>query len=104
MCLATSKTIPFDAAITPRFEQMQKIFFPIVKRGKLQEFKKNWARWLVLTNRLEDEKCPGLLKEEFSTRDGEIVALSPKNYQVYCRTKGKLYFVYSILICVFRRH
>ena len=90
MCLATSKTILFDSAITPRFEQMQKIFFPIVKRGRLQDFKKLWGHWLVLSNRLEDEKCPGLLKEEFSTRDGEIVALSPKNYQVYCREKGNL--------------
>ena len=73
---------------------MEKMFFPIVKEGLLDEFKKAWGEWFVLTDLLEDEKRPGLLKEEFCTQNGEIVCLCPKNYQVYCHTKGLfLYFI-----------
>ena len=74
---------------------MEKMFFPIVKKGKLEDFKKVWSEWFVLTDLLEDEKRPGLLKEEFLTQDGEIVALCPKNYQVYCRKKG-MFFVFIL--------
>lgn len=67
---------------------MKKLFFPICKPEKLEEFKIAWKEWFVLSDLLEDEKCPGLLKEEFCTQDGEIVALCPKLYQVHCRQKG----------------
>ena len=77
---------------------MEKIFFPVVQDGKLEDFKKAWGEWFVLTDKLEDEKCPGLLKEEFCTQDGEIVALCPKNYQVHCKAKGKYHFVLSFSI------
>ena len=70
------------------------MFFPIVKEGKLEDFKKVWSEWFVLTDLLEDEKRPGLLKEEFLSQDGSIVALCPKNYQVYCRKKGMLFSFY----------
>ena len=68
------------------------MFFPIVKEGKLDEFQENWAEWFVLSNELEDEKCPGKLKEEFQTQNGEIVALCAKNYQVCCYDKCELFF------------
>lgn len=87
MCLGLSKSEKFDES-EPRLIKMKKMFFPIVKEGLLDEFQKAWGEWFVLTDLLEDEKKPGLLKEEFCTQNGEIVCLCPKNYQVYCRTKG----------------
>ena len=68
----------------PRRVKMEKIFFPIVKEGKLEQFKEQWSEWFVLSNELVDEKTPGKLKEEFQTQNGEILALCPKNYQVCC--------------------
>ena len=65
------------------------MFLPLVKPGKLAEFQQVWKEWFVLTDLLKDEKCPGLLKEEFCTQDGEIIALAPKLYQVHCRKKGE---------------
>ena len=69
---------------------MESIFFPIVKQGKLDDFKAVWGNFFVLTNTIEDEKKPGLLKTEFTTTTGEIVALCPKNYQMHCRVKNEI--------------
>ena len=63
---------------------MQSTFLPIVKESKLDKFKLEWHKWLVLSNTIEDEKCPGKLKPEFSTTNGEMIALCPKNYFAYC--------------------
>ena len=72
---------------------MEAMFFPIVKEGKLDEFKEKWSQWFVLSDTIEDEKKPGILKEEFCTQNGEIVCLSPKNYEIVCYSKGKIYFL-----------
>ena len=56
----------------------------------MTEFKKIWGQYFVLTNTVQDEKKPGLLKTEFTTSTGRIIALCPKNYQIYCSVKGKL--------------
>lgn len=85
--MALSKSEKFDES-EPRLAKMEKMFFPIVKSGMLEEFKETWGEWFVLTDLLKDEKTPGLLKEEFGTQNGEICALCPKNYQIHCRTKG----------------
>ena len=82
---------------------MEKMFFPIVKPEKLEEFKKVWGEWFVLTDLLEDEKRPGLLKEEFVSQDGEIVCLCPKLYQIYCRKKGKFVFQLSLFFKIIFR-
>ena len=63
---------------------MQKVFWPIVKPEKLDEFKNVWGQWLVLTNEIEDEKFPGKLKTEFSTANGRMISLAPKSYHAYC--------------------
>ena len=63
---------------------MENVSWPIVKPGKLEEFKKVWEKWLVLTNTVEDEKCPGKLKTEFSTANGRMICLAPKSYYAYC--------------------
>ena len=97
MALAVSNSENFEAS-EPRLSKMKKIFFPVVQEGKLEDFKKAWGEWFVLSDKLEDEKCPGLLKEEFCTQDGEIVALCPKNYQVYCKAKGKISLCLRLLI------
>ena len=60
------------------------MFWPIVKPGKLDEFKNVWGQWLVLTNTIEDEKFPGKLKTEFSTSNGRMISLAPKSYYAYC--------------------
>ena len=88
LCLSLTNSLPFEEN-EPRRERMEKMFFPIVKEGKLEEFKQTWSEWFVLSNELVDEKTPGLLKEEFETQNGEIVALCPKNYQVACYDKCK---------------
>ena len=64
---------------------MEKVFLPIVKPHLLTEFKTVWGKWLVLSNRVQDEKTPGKLKVEFSTRNGEMVCLAPKSYYAICR-------------------
>ena len=89
LCLSLTDSLTFDEK-EPRREKMEKMFFPIVKEGKLEDFKKVWGEWFVLSNDLVDEKTPGLLKEEFQTQNGEILALCPKNYQVCCYDKCKL--------------
>jgi len=53
----------------------------------MNEFKKVWGNWLVLTNEIEDEKKPGKLKVEFLTNNGEMISLAPKSYYAYCRDK-----------------
>ena len=68
---------------------MQSIFFPMVKPEMLSKFKTKWSEYFVLTNTIQDEKKPGLLKTEFTTSTGRIIALCPKNYQIYCNVKGK---------------
>ena len=83
LCLSLTNSLPFEDE-EPRRSRMEKMFFPIVKEGKIEEFKETWGQWFVLSNELVDEKTPGLLKEEFETQNGEIVALCPKNYQVAC--------------------
>ena len=89
MCLSLTNSLSFEKD-EPRRSKMEKMFFPIVKNGKLDEFKEKWSEWFVLSNKLEDEKTPGLLKEEFETQNGEIVALCPKNYQICCYDKGEI--------------
>ena len=106
LAIASTKTgrIDLDSKGDPicRRQQMESIFLPIVKPGKIEEFKKVWDKWLVLTNRIEDEKRPGLLKSEFNTSTGQMVCLCPKNYQIYCSTKGmrnqpfKLMFILAL--------
>jgi len=64
---------------------MEAIFLPIVKAEKMVEFKKVWGNWLVLSNEIEEEKTPGKLKTEFSTRNGEMISLAPKSYFAHCR-------------------
>ena len=90
MCLSLTDSVPFEQN-DDRRSKMEKLFFPIVKEGKLDEFKEKWGEWFVLSNKLEDEKTPGKLKEEFLTQNGEIVALCPKLYQVCCYDECKSY-------------
>ena len=67
---------------------MESIFLPIVQKDKLEKFKSEWDKWFVLSNTVQDEKRPGLLKSEYNTSDGQMVCLCPKNYQIYCNIKG----------------
>ena len=50
----------------------------------MRSFKENWEKWFVLTSEIEDKKCPGKLKVEFFTRNGEMYALAPKTYISVC--------------------
>ena len=70
---------------TTRKSQMEQIFLPLVQPNKMEEFKQKWGRWLVLSNEVEDEKCPGRLKVEFMTQNGQMVSLAPKSYFAHCR-------------------
>ena len=63
---------------------MEALFFPLVKEGKMDEFKANWHKFLVLSNEVEDEKYPGKLKEEFQSTEAEMIALCPKSYFAHC--------------------
>ena len=106
ICLGLSKTNPItlnsEGNPSSRLHEMESIFFPIVKPSLLAEFKQTWHKWFVLSNEIEDEKCPGLLKAEFSSSNAEIVALCPKNYQIRCRTKGFMIILliqFSYVIC-----
>lgn len=63
---------------------MEALFFPLVKEGKMDEFKAKWQNFLVLSNEIEDEKFPGKLKEEFQSIKAEMIALCPKSYFAHC--------------------
>jgi hypothetical protein len=84
LTIATTRTgiIETDS----RKEQMEKFFLPIVKDNLKDEFETKWVKWLVLSNTIEEERCPGKLKVEFMTQNGEMISLSPKSYYAYCRT------------------
>ena len=71
-----------------RLSQMSGIFLPLVKTGKMEEFKEEWKNWLCLSNEIEHEKTPGLLKVEFLTTNGEMISLCPKSYRAHCRDKN----------------
>ena len=64
---------------------MSAIFLPIVKKNRLEDFKKEWINWLCLSNTVEDEKRPGTLKVEFLTTNGQMISLCPKSYRAHCR-------------------
>jgi hypothetical protein len=60
---------------------MEDTFFPIIKEGQLEEFKKIWGDWFVLSDDVRAEKTPGFLKVEWETTVGSMVALTCKTYQ-----------------------
>ena len=62
---------------------MGAIFLPIVKKDRKEDFFKKWGDWLCLSNSVEEEKCPGKLKVEFLTQNGEMISLCPKSYRAY---------------------
>ena len=66
---------------------MEDTFFPIIKEGRLEEFKKIWGNWFVLSDTVRAEKPPGLLKVEWETTVGSMIALTCKTYQ--CEGKNK---------------
>ena len=68
---------------------MRNVFWPIVIPEKLDDFKKVWGNWLVLSDTIEDEKTPGKLKTEFSTSNGEMICLGPKSYNILCKDSNK---------------
>ena len=80
--MATTKT---GTATTTTGEILSSVFLPIVKPHLLDQFRRVWGSTLVLTDDVRDKKCPGKLKIEFFTRDGEMFALAPKSYYAYCR-------------------
>ena len=47
-----------------RQAKMDSIFRPIIKVGKEESFFGKWADWLVLTDTIEDQRRPGLLKSK----------------------------------------
>ena len=69
---------------------MESLFYPLVRPEKIESFKKNWESWFVLTEEIDDQKCPGKLKVEFLTRSGEMYALAPKTYFSYCTKTNQL--------------
>ena len=60
---------------------MEDTFFPIIKKGRLEEFKNIWADWFVLSDDVRAEKTPGYLKVEWETTVGSMIALTCKTYQ-----------------------
>ena len=66
---------------------MEDTFFPIIKEGRLEEFKKIWGSWFVLSDTVRAEKTAGLLKVEWETTVGSMIALTCKTYQ--CEGKDK---------------
>ena len=66
---------------------MSAIFLPIVKKDKVEKFKVEWKNWLCLSDEIEQEKKPGLLKVEFLTLNGQMISLCPKSYRAHCRDR-----------------
>ena len=94
--IATCRTRPLRNGMTVR-EEMEAIFDPIIRPEKKEYWYANWDKWLVLTNKVEDEKRPGLLKSklnficptlvnslaEFMFTNGTFIGLGPKTYCTY---------------------
>ena len=52
--------------------------FTLSKSWKKIRIPKIVAKWFVLSK--SDARTPGLLKPEFSTKNGEMICLAPKSY------------------------
>lgn len=76
--MALTKSKPFNNG--SRLEEMQSIFYPLVKPGFEEKFENEWKKWIVLSDKIEELKKPGKLKPEFQSSNCEMIALSPKNY------------------------
>ncbi|CAG5101507.1 Oidioi.mRNA.OKI2018_I69.YSR.g17157.t1.cds [Oikopleura dioica] len=79
--IAIATTRSAKSGRTTRLGKSEDTFFPIVKEGRLEEFKKVWTKWFVLDDTTRTEKTPGLLKVEWETSVGSLVALTCKTYQ-----------------------
>ena len=61
--MVTSKTaVPVDDS---RRAKMESIYRPILAAGKEESFYSKWGDWFVLTETVEDQRRPGLLKSKF---------------------------------------
>ena len=63
MALATCRTTQLRNDMTVR-EELVAIYDPIIRPEKKDYWYSNWHKWFVLTNIVEDEKRPGLLKSK----------------------------------------
>nr|AAT47865.1 hypothetical protein 008-24 [Oikopleura dioica] len=88
IAIATTRTE--DSGRTGRRASMEDTFFPIIKKGMLDDFKRIWGNWFVLTDEVRDEKTPGLLKVEWETKKGSMVALACKAYQCQGSTEDDI--------------
>ena len=61
LCIATTKTVELSGKETLR-EKMEKIFLPIVKENRRQEFLAKWENEFVLSETIENSRKPGLMK------------------------------------------
>ena len=93
-----------------RLATIEDTFFPIIKDGRLEDFKKIWGDWFVLSDDVRAEKTPGFLKVEWETTVGSMIALTCKTYQckgkddedIKRSTKGAPHFT-SIEQCKFKQ-
>lgn len=88
IAIATTRTE--NSGRTGRKASMEDTFFPIIKDGMLDDFKSVWGDWFVLTDEVRDEKTPGLLKVEWETSKGSMVALACKAYQCQGSTEDDI--------------
>ena len=63
MAVSTCRTLPFRNGMTVR-EELEAIYDPILRPEKREYWYANWDKWFVLTDTVEDEKRPGLLKSK----------------------------------------
>ena len=61
LCIATTKTVRLSGKETLR-EKMEKIFLPIVKENRKEEFLAKWEDEFVLSETIENSRKPGLMK------------------------------------------
>ena len=89
LCLGLTKSMVFDKTESED-AKIKKMFLPIVKPEKMKSFLSTYKDWFVTTDQIEDIRCPGKLKIEFSMLEGHFVALCSKSYIAECQLEQKI--------------
>ncbi|CAG5104401.1 Oidioi.mRNA.OKI2018_I69.chr1.g1235.t1.cds [Oikopleura dioica] len=77
LAISTTKTAPSGET---RKSKTASTFLPIVKPHLRKAFLREWQDWFVIEDTTRNDKTPGLMKTEWSTESGALIALGNKLY------------------------
>ena len=89
LCLGLTRTLYFEKDESED-DKIRKMFLPIVKPEKMKSFLSIYKDWFVTNNKIEDVRCPGKMKIEFTMLEGHFIALCSKSYLAECKLEQKI--------------